>query len=295
MWTLNRRPPRPICTSMAGLPPDLIDRPALARNIARARRTATKGADFLIAHAANDLAERLDGIERRFENAVMLDPPTETARERIAASERVASLGMVETEADGRVPLAPGSCDLIVSLMTLHLARDVPGTLAQVSRALKPDGLFIAALPGGETLRELRAVLLEAESDVTGGASPRVIPFTDVRDAGALLQRAGLALPVADVDRLTVRYDTALDLMRDLRAMGMSNPMAERSRRFLSRAVLMRAMELYAERHADPDGRVRATHDIVSLAGWKPHESQQKPLRPGSAKASLTEALNARN
>ena len=280
---------------MTGLPPDLIDRTALARNIDRARRTATKGADFLIAHAANDLAERLDGIERRFENAVMLDPPTQTARERIAASERVASLGMVETEADGRVPLAPGSCDLIVSLMTLHLARDVPGTLAQVSRALKPDGLFIAALPGGETLRELRAVLLEAESDVTGGASPRVIPFTDVRDAGALLQRAGLALPVADVDRLTVRYDTALDLMRDLRAMGMSNPMAERSRRFLSRAVLMRAMELYAERHADPDGRVRATHDIVSLAGWKPHESQQKPLRPGSAKASLTEALNARN
>ena len=276
---------------MALLPPDPIDRSALARNIERARADALEGADFLIAHAADDLAERLDGIERRFEAAVMLDPPTEAARQRIAASERVANLYAAETEADGRVPLAPGSCDLVVSLMALHLARDVPGTLAQVARALRPDGLFIAAFPGGETLHELRDAMLSAEAEVMGGASPRVIAFTDVRDAGALLQRAGLALPVADVDRLTVRYDSALDLMRDLRAMGMGNPMTERSRRFLPRAVLMRTLELYAERYSDPDGRVRATHDIVSLAAWKPHESQQKPLRPGSAKASLADAL----
>ena len=256
---------------------------------------ATKGADFLVRHAADDLAERLDGIERRFEAAVILDPPTTAARERVAASERVGDLREIATEPDGRVPLEAASCDLVVSLMALHLARDVPGTLAQVARALRPDGLFIAAFPGGETLRELRETMLAAEAEVAGGASPRVVPFTDVRDAGALLQRAGLALPVADVDRLTVRYDTALDLMRDLRAMGMANPLAERSRRFLSRAVLVRAMEIYAERHSDPDGRIRATHDIVSLAGWKPHESQQKPLRPGSAKASMADVLSGRD
>ena len=279
---------------MASLPPDLIDRSALERNIARARKGAVEGTDFLVQHAANDLAERLDGIERRFEAAVMLDAPTEEARMRIEQSERVVELATGSTEASGRVPLAPGSCDLVVSLMALHLARDIPGTLAQIARALKPDGLFIAAFPGGETLRELRDVMLSAEAEVTDGASPRVIPFTDVRDAGALLQRAGLALPVADVDRLTVRYDTALDLMRDLRAMGMANPMVERSRRFLPRKLLVRAMELYAERYADADGRIRATHDIVSLAGWKPHERQQQPLKPGSAKASLADVLGAK-
>ena len=279
-------------------PPDPFDRKALERNRARAERIAAtqgEGAEFLLLHATNDLAERLGGVERRFERAVVVDPPLPLVAERIGQSERVEAIETIRVEPDGRVPLAPNSCDLVVSLMAIHLYSDVPGFLAQVARALRPDGLFLAAFPGGETLHELRDVLLQAEAEITGGASPRVHPFVDVRDAGALLQRAGLALPVADKDRLTVRYDDAFALMRDLRAMGMANALSERERRFTPRAVLMRAAALYAERHSDPDGRIRATHDIVSLSGWRPHDSQQKPLKPGSAKASLASVLNDRS
>ena len=203
----------------------------------------------------------------------------------------MSALSEVRTGTDGRVPLAPGSVDLVVSVMALHTVADVPGTLAQIARALRPDGLFLAVLPGGDSLRELREVWLEAEAETTGGASPRVAPMLDVRDAGALLQRAGLALPVADVDRLTVRYDTMLDLAAELRAMGMANALSDRSRRPLGRATLMRAAHLYAARHGDPDGRVRATFDLVSLSGWRPHESQQRPLAPGSGQTSLADVL----
>ena len=289
-------------------PRDPFDRRALARNRQRAERnreraerdrepagagqgSRTGAPDFLVRHALGDLLERLSGVERRFGGAVILDPPTPHCLEELSRNERVASAREARTEPDGRVPLARGSCDLVVSVMALHTVADVPGTLAQIARSLRPDGLFLAAFPGGDTLRELRAALLAAEAEVTGGASPRVFPFIDVRDAGALLQRAGLALPVADIDRLTVRYADPLALMHDLRAMGMANALAERSRRFLPRAVLARALALYAKAGADPDGRVRATHDIVSLSGWKPHESQQKPLRPGSASARLGDVL----
>ena len=288
----------PAAPSRPGPPPDPFDRAALARNRARAERIATRnggGAEFLLVHATNDLAERLDGVERHFDRAVVIDPPLSLVGDRIERSERVGQVETVHVEADGRVPIAPNSCDLVVSSMAIHLYSDVPGFLAQVARALRPDGLFLAAFPGGETLRELREVWLQAEAEITGGASPRVHPFIDVRDAGALLQRAGLALPVADVDRLTVRYNDALALMHDLRAMGMANAMGERSRHFTPREVLMRAAALYGERHADSDGRIRATHDIVSLSGWRPHESQQKPLKPGSAKASLAAALGDRS
>jgi hypothetical protein len=165
------------------------------------------------------------------------------------------------------------------------------GALAQIRRALKPDGLFLGALLGGETLTELRQSFFAAESELSGGASPRVTPFAELRIVGALLQRVGFALPVIDQDRRTVRYDSAFDLMRDLRAMGCANALHERSRRPLRRDVLARAVETYAERFADPDGRVRATFDVISLSGWAPHESQQQPLRPGSAKARLADAL----
>jgi hypothetical protein len=162
-----------------------------------------------------------------------------------------------------------------------------------VRRCLKPDGLFLAALLGGQTLTELRSVLAEAEAELTGGASPRVAPFTDLRDLGHLLQRAGLALPVTDVDRMTVRYGTVFGLFRDLRVMGLTNALADRRRRSLGRQLTLRTAALYAERFADPDGRIRATFDIVWLSGWAPHESQQKPLKPGSAKMRLADALGA--
>jgi hypothetical protein len=179
-------------------------------------------------------------------------------------------------------------------VLALHLVNDLPGALLQVRRALKPDGLFLAAILGGETLHELRAALTGAEVEVTGGASPRVAPFAEIRAVGALLQRAGFALPVVDQDRLVIRYDDAFALMHDLRAMGAASPLAERSRKPLRRSVLFRAATDYARRFADPDGRVRATFDVISLSGWAPDPGQPKPLRPGSAAMRLADALGAR-
>jgi SAM-dependent methyltransferase len=189
------------------------------------------------------------------------------------------------------VPLEPQSANLIIAPLSLHLTNDTPGVFIQIRRALRPDGLFLAAIPGSGTLQELREVLLATEVEMTGGASPRVIPFADVRDVGGLMQRAGFALPVIDAETYTVRYDSIFPLMRDLRAMGMANPLAQRSRKPLSRAFFLRAAEIYAERYADPDGRIRATFSIIYVSGWAPHESQQKPLRPGSAKMRLADAL----
>jgi hypothetical protein len=176
----------------------------------------------------------------------------------------------------------------------LHWVNDLPGTLAQIRRTLKPDGLLLAVLAGGETLTELRQCLAAAESDLEGGASPRVAPFVDVRALGSLLQRAGFALPVTDVDRLTVRYSSLANLFRDLRRMGATNALIERRRKPLRRSTLARAAELYAERFADHDGRLRVTFDLLSVSGWAPHDKQQQPLRPGSAKSRLADALGAR-
>jgi SAM-dependent methyltransferase len=189
--------------------------------------------------------------------------------------------------------LRDASVDLVVSGLALQFVNDLPGTLIQVRRALKPDGLFIAALIGGETLTELRQAFAQAEAEVEGGLSPRVAPFVDVRELGALLQRAGFALPVTDVDRVTVRYDSAFALMHDLRRMGAANVLAERRRSPLRRATLARTAEIYAARFAGSDGRLHATFDIVWLSGWAPHASQQQPLKPGSAQARLADALGA--
>ena len=196
---------------------------------------------------------------------------------------------------DETLPLAPESLDLALSALALHFANDLPGVLAQIRRALRPDGLFLAALLGGDTLTELRQSFAAAEVECEGGLSPRVLPFADLRDLGALLQRAGFALPVADVDRVVVRYGDAFALMQDLRRMGATNVLAERRRTPLRRATLLRMAQIYSERFADSDGRIRATFDIVWLSGWAPHESQQQPLKPGSAKASLEEAVKGRN
>ncbi len=189
------------------------------------------------------------------------------------------------------LPLQPASLDLVVSGLAFQFVNDLPGVLAQIRRALKPDGLLLAAMIGGDSLTELRQSFAAAEAECEGGVSPRVAPFADLRDAGSLLQRAGFALPVTDLDRIVVRYDSAFALMADLRRMGATNILNERRRTPTRRATMLRMAQVYAERFADPDGRVRATYDVIWLSGWAPHESQQKPLRPGSAKASLEAAV----
>ena len=193
-----------------------------------------------------------------------------------------------------RLPAADGRLDLVVSLLALQTVNDLPGALVQMRRALKDDGLLIAAMIGGETLTELRQSLTIAESEILGGASPRVAPFVDVRALGGLAQRAGLALPVVDLDRTIVRYPDMFTLFADLRAMGATNALQARSRKPLRREVLLRAAAVYAERFADPDRRLRTTFDLVWLAAWAPHESQQKPLEPGSATMRLADALKGR-
>jgi SAM-dependent methyltransferase len=192
---------------------------------------------------------------------------------------------------DELLPLAPQSLEAFVYVLGLESVNDVPGVLAQIRRALKPDGLLLAALLGGDTLTELRQAWLAAETAVLGGATPRVAPFVHVREWGSLLQRAGFALPVVDSDRRILRYDDAVGLMRDLRGLGLANAMMERSRRPLSRGLLGRLVQAYAERNAASDGRISSTFEIIYLTGWSPHESQQKPLRPGSAAMRLAEAL----
>lgn len=268
----------------------------------RARVLNVEGADFLLAAAVDDLMDRLATIKRGFGVAVDIGTPTSLLAESLRASAQVGRVVRLDRHHDAgadavadpeALPLRDQSADLIVSALALQTVNDLPGIFAQARRALRPDGLFLATLLGGETLFELRQSLAAAEAEITGGASPRVAPFAEIRAAGALLQRAGLALPVTDVDRKIVRYDSALHLMRDLRAMGATNSLTERSRNPLPRAVLFRAIEIYAERFSDPDGRVRATFDLVFLSGWAPDESQQKPLRPGSAKVRLADALNA--
>ncbi|MBK9081442.1 MAG: methyltransferase domain-containing protein [Rhizobiales bacterium] len=212
---------------------------------------------------------------------------------RAAASARAGEAGVAVVADEEAQPFAAGAFDLCVCALALQSVNDLPGVMAQVRRSLKPDGLFLAALVGGRSLNELRQAFAEAESELAGGASPRVAPFVDLRDLGALLQRAGFALPVTDVDSLTVRYADPLALMRDLRAMGATNALTLRARAPLRREVLARAVEIYMRRFGDADGRVRATFEIVWLSGWAPDPGQPKPLAPGSAKMRLADALKA--
>jgi SAM-dependent methyltransferase len=272
----------------------------------RAARRGPGGALFLMERVAAELAERLAAVERRFELGASLFSGTGHAAAAMRASGRCA--GIVRVEADAallgegsgivappdRLPLAAGSLDLAASLLFLQETNDTPGLLVQIRRALRPDGLFLGALAGAGSLAELRDCLLAAEAELYGGASPRVAPLPDVREMGDLLQRAGFALPVVDVETLTVRYASAFGLMDDLRAMGAANALAGRSRQPVSRRFFLRAAELYAERYADPDGRVRATFNVIWLSGWAPHESQQRPARRGSGLVSLAEVLENR-
>ena len=285
--------------------PHVFDRPLVRRRLARAIRAS--GSDFLLERAVDDLVERLNPVQRTFRQVLDIGTPRANAAVRLAAlwpdatvfraapiAEAGKSLVRSVVLDEERNAFGPERFDLAVTLVALHTVNDLPGALTQIRRALKPDGLFLGALLGGQTLQELRHVLAEAEAELTGGASPRVAPFSDLRDLGHLLQRAGFALPVTDLDRLTVRYDTLFGLVRDLRAMGATNALVDRSRKPAGRALFVRAAELYAQRHADADGRIRATFDIVWLSGWAPHESQQKPLKPGSARMRLADALGVR-
>ncbi|MBN9318889.1 MAG: methyltransferase domain-containing protein [Caulobacterales bacterium] len=293
---------------MSNAPPLLFDRALHRRRLDRAA-PLHGAADFLKARAAEDLVRRLEAILRDFPVAVDLGSRTGGFARALATSDASGRIGtLIETDLseamladrsglkivadEERLPFADASLDLVVSSLALHWTNDLVGALVQARRALKPDGLFLAALLGGSTLTELRQSLLAAEAEISGGASPRVSPFADAFDAAALLQRAGFALPVADTDKVKVRYAHPLRLMQDLRAMGETNVLFERPRGAMTRRLLGRALEIYVERFAEPDGRVPATFAIIPVPGWAPHESQQKPLKPGSAKMRLADALN---
>ncbi len=273
------------------------------RSLVRQRRGRSDLANygFLHKHIANEISDRLQAIERVFDNALVLGGRDGNFAQTVTGQ----SIGHVITTdlapvAGHRIsfvsdeewlPIAPESFGLVVAGVTLHAVNDLPGALVQVRRALRPDGFFIGTLFGPGTLTELRTALGEAEIETTGGLSPRIAPFTEVRDGGTLLQRAGFALPVTDTDTLTVRYSNFFDLLRDLRGMGEANTLHERRRVPLRRDTLARTAEIYADRFADEDGKLRASFELIYLAGWAPHESQQQPLRPGSARVSLADAL----
>lgn len=283
--------------------PVLFDRKLLRIRRDRAARAGDPPA-FLLQRVAEEMAERLGAVERSFAPVLTIgDLPGllsgalgasggEGPYFAMASSPPLARRGGLDLCADEEaLPIKDGAAGLIVSGLTLQLANDLPGALVQIRRALQPDGLFLGAVLGGQTLMELREAFTAAESECEGGASPRVAPMADIRDYGALLQRAGFALPVADADTVTVTYASPLALMRDLRAMGATNALVARRKTPLRRATLARAFAVYRERSAVKGGRVNATFEIIYLAGWGPHASQQKPLRPGSAAARLADAL----
>lgn len=286
-------------------PPQIFDRRLLRARKARAAAGMARAA-FLLEHTAEDLAERLSVISRRFDLGLDLGAHGRLLSDRLAQTGKVGRMlcgplvaGLAGSGGDAVVcddelpPFAPASLDLVVSALSLQLVNDLPGALAQIRRALKPDGLFLAAMLGGRTLEQLRAAFASAEIDLTGGLSPRVAPFADVRDLGALLQRAGFALPVADAELLTVTYADPMALMADLKAMGVSNMLSDRRKAPATRALLAATGDAYRRKFSTADGRVPATFEIVTLTGWAPHDGQQKPLLPGSAKASLKSALAA--
>jgi SAM-dependent methyltransferase len=286
--------------------PLIFDRALIRRR--RRRAQALGPATVLLDLVADELAERLAAVLRRFAIAVDLGTPGEALRtalsrlaavDTIVAADALAEPGTAGIKKTGKLvvadeealPFRDASLDLVVSALSLQFVNDLPGVLVQIRRALKADGLFVAALVGGDTLTELRQAFAAAESDIESGASPHVAPFADVRTLGDLMRRAGFALPVTDSDHYTLRYGSPFDLMHDLRRMGATNALVARRRAPLRRATLIRMAEIYAQRFADADGRVRATFEIIWLSGWAPHESQQQPLKPGSAKARLADAL----
>jgi SAM-dependent methyltransferase len=267
--------------------PVLFDRALLAR---RQRRALRDPATFLLDRVVEDMADRLAAVNRGFSDVADVWTPGEGLQASFGGRFK-SFTHLAAPDSDEELQLGPVSLDLALSALAFQFVNDLPGVLAQIRRALRPDGLLLAAMIGGDTLTELRQSFAAAEAECEGGVSPRVSPFADLRDVGGLLQRAGLALPVTDVDRVVVRYDDAFGLMQDLRRMGATNALVERRRMPTRRATMLRMAQFYAERFADADGRIRATFDVIWLSAWAPHESQPKPLRPGSAKARLEDAV----
>lgn len=270
----------------------------------RAFKKSGQSADFLLQYVCSELSERLQTVDRKFQLAADIHGHTGQGAQTLLNSNKVDTVDIVETSEDyingsykfikrhrELLDLPDQYYDLVTSLLSLHITNDVPGVLLQIKKSLKPDGLFLGVMAGAGTLGELRESLLQAEMEIYGGVSPRVYPFADIRDAGALLQRAGFAMPVTDVEDLTVRYNTAFDLMYDLRAMGMQNALIGRSRKTLSKRFFNRVAEIYSERFSDPDGRIRARFSFVWLSGWAPDKNQQKPMKPGTGKISLADVL----
>jgi SAM-dependent methyltransferase len=272
--------------------PKLFDRALLRARQSRARRG--EPATFLLDRVTEDMEERLHAVLRDFSEVAEIWTPGTALR--TPSRDRFKSVTQISLDDSERetLPLQPQSLDLVVSGLAFQFVNDLPGVLTQIRRALRPDGLLLAAMIGGDTLIELRQSFAAAEAECEGGVSPRVAPFADLRDVGSLLQRADFALPVTDVDRIVVRYDSAFALMADLRRMGATNILVERRRTPTRRATMLRMAQIYGERFADADGRIRATFDVIWLSGWAPHESQQQPLQPGSAKASLADAVKKR-
>lgn len=278
----------------------VFDRAAKRRQRERAAPRAHEY-DFLREAVADRLLDRLDDIRRGFPTALVqgCDAAWLTRHlngrgqiETLVSLDSTAGTGLHVIGDEEFLPFGAGRFDLVIALLNLHWINDLPGALVQIRQALKPDGLFLGAMLGGATLSELRQVWLAAEAELEGGASPRVSPMAETLDGAALLQRAGFALPVADSERITVTYGDAFRLMRDLRGMGEANAALDRRKGFTRRATLFRMAELYQQRFADADGRIPATFEIVMLTGWHPHESQQKPLRPGQAASRLAAALD---
>ena len=283
---------------------NIFDRDLL--RIRRTRHSATASDyDFLLKRATEDIKDRLVAISRDFTNVLDLGAHHGILGRALLQRGDVKTLVSLEdcpqllNQCEGIkvlsdmefLPLAPQRYELITSALSLHFINDLPGLLLQVRQLLKPDGLFIAVFPGGRSFYELRDAFTTAEEELEGGASPRISPYVDVREAGALLQRAGYTLPVSDVDTLTISYETPFHLLKELQSMGASNILLERSRKPLRRATLMRMAEIYTQKYADNTGRINATLELVTITGWSPHESQQKPLRPGTATTRLAEAL----
>ena len=285
---------------------EIFDRALLQQRRRRAGKAAPiMGSDFLLLHASEDIVDRLSLITRSFPLALnygshggplskMMQALTTVGR--VISSDAAMTLanaapGLAVRADEELFPFREEAFDLVVSALNLQWVNDVPGALVQIRRGLKPDGAFVAVTLGAESLGELRHVMLLAEEELYGGASPRVVPFADVRDYGHLLQRAGFALPVTDRDVVRVRYGSVFNLMRDLRAMGASNMLHGRSRRPVGRRFFARVEALYHEIYGDDDGRLPVTFELVYLMGWAPHPDQQKPLRPGSAKVNLTEVF----
>jgi SAM-dependent methyltransferase len=271
---------------MNGPVPPLFDRAARISKRARAERL--QGDAFLAREAAEGLTERLAAVNRTFSLALDVDSLPQGIQ---ALRPFARNWDRATIETGDAIAAEPGKYDLAVSILSLHAVNDLPGLLVQIRRALKPDGLFMAALFAGSTLTELRQSFLAAESEIKGGISPRVSPFADIRDLGGLLQRAGFALPVSDLERTIVRYRELPRLVWDLRGMGETNTLSGRDRALMPRKLLAATAAQYADKFADADGRLRATFEIAYLTGWSPHESQQQPLKPGSAKTRLADAL----